>query len=780
MKKHSFAIAASAVVLASLVAACTQPLGSRAPSAIPAGKGMISISIPHISPLLQKLAASRATAKAGRAFTVADRVHLELFSSTGTSLGIKDISIATDPNNPGSAAVAWAVSPATGVTLTASVYNNLYDSGNTPEESGTSPSFDIVEGAISPVTIDCVPTTPATLVYGTASATQTLAVPYQISPTGALVAPGSDHWLSFTPTDGLIYIYAQLPTESAALPYGLVFDSRGRRILPYAGTEADPIRPLPAIYKVAPNAQYYLLLLDAGVGLPADRGFTVTAAVATFLLQDSFDVPGYADRWALDPLLSVEGGRVKAVDNGQGLRSKQKYPQNVYIEADVEKIGSDDHGNWDFRIVLDEIGYEGGIRFDTEGVDGINIGDIRLDQQESKYTMDGGEIDRGTMTLVSCDGRIQFRFKNSAGKELMTPVMDVPTFTASTISIWLAAHANTPRYVDNVRIRPIPDGETPFGVSTLPLIGLAIYNAEDRFMDYVRQSFITAASGQAALDSFDGKNDQTIQNSQIDQMVADGAISLAVNLVDPAAMPAIIDKAKAKGTPLVFFNREPDPIGLATYNNAYYVGSMASQAGVLQGEIVADYWNGHPEADLNHDGIMQYVQLVGDPQNWDAKCRSQYSIQTVRDKGIAMQKIAEESAMWDQKKAGNQMATWLGSFPGQIEVVFANNDDMAIGAIDALKSLNYPGDGKKIPVVGVDATWMALDAIRAGTMIGTVLNDAKGQGKASYDLAFSLATTGVAATSVAPFADADGTADLAGRYVWVPYQKVTPANVAQF
>ncbi len=127
------------------------------------------------------------------------------------------------------------------------------------------------------------------------------------------------------------------------------------------------------------------------------------------------------------------------------------------------------------------------------------------------------------------------------------------------------------------------------------------------------------------------------------------------------------------------------------------------------------------------------------------------------------------------------MAAFLTAYKGRIEVVFANNDDMALGAIEALKAAGYFKGGKFMPVVGVDATPPALDAIEQGTLLGTVLNDAERQGLATYELAYALATGAKEVkTRVAPLADQDGNVSPSGRYIWVPYVKVTRDNFRQF
>jgi len=127
--------------------------------------------------------------------------------------------------------------------------------------------------------------------------------------------------------------------------------------------------------------------------------------------------------------------------------------------------------------------------------------------------------------------------------------------------------------------------------------------------------------------------------------------------------------------------------------------------------------------------------------------------------------------MWDRVKGQEKMAAFLTS-TDNIEVVIANNDDMALGAIEALKAAGYFGaDGKYMPVVGVDATSPAIEAVKDGTMLGTVLNDSVNQGTASVNVAVAAAQ-GKEITSDSIGYEMTGT-----QYVWIPYVKVVKENV---
>jgi methyl-galactoside transport system substrate-binding protein len=305
-----------------------------------------------------------------------------------------------------------------------------------------------------------------------------------------------------------------------------------------------------------------------------------------------------------------------------------------------------------------------------------------------------------------------------------------------------------------------------------PKIGVAIYKFDDTFMSYVRNSIEGNAADKAVVEMVDSQNAQPTQNDQVDAFLSKKMKVIAINPVDRTAAAAIIDKAMARKTPVVFFNREPLPEDMKKWDKVYYVGAKAEQSGSMQGEIAVDYWKANPKADKNGDGKLQYIMLKGEPGHQDAELRTEFSIKAVTDAGIAVDKLAEDTAYWDRPKAVEKMKAFYAKFGDKIEMVFCNNDDMALGAIEALRQEGYFTGNKYLPVIGVDATAPALQALEEGTLLGTVLNDAKNQGKATFDLAYALATGKDPATAGWKIDD--------GKYVWVPYQKVTKENYTQF
>lgn len=276
--------------------------------------------------------------------------------------------------------------------------------------------------------------------------------------------------------------------------------------------------------------------------------------------------------------------------------------------------------------------------------------------------------------------------------------------------------------------------------SDLPAVGATIYKYDDNFMSYVRRAMETAAEGKVDLMLNDSQNDQSKQIEQIDTLIAKGAKSLAINLVDPKAATTVIDKAKAKDIPVIFFNKEPDAKVLKSYDKAYYVGTTSSESGILQGELIAKAWEENKAAwDKNGDGKIQYVLLKGEPGHPDAEARTKYSVDTIKEKGIEVEELAMDTAMWDAMKATEKMDAWLAKYNEKIEFVIANNDGMSLGAIASLEKAGYFKGDKYMPVVGVDAIPEALEMIEKGKMVGSVLNDAKNQGLATIELATNAA-----------------------------------------
>ncbi len=309
-------------------------------------------------------------------------------------------------------------------------------------------------------------------------------------------------------------------------------------------------------------------------------------------------------------------------------------------------------------------------------------------------------------------------------------------------------------------------------------VGVAIYKFDDTFMTGVRNA-ISKRAGELGVtaDIVDSQNKQPTQNDQVDTFITKGESALAINAVDRTAAGPIIKKAEAAGLPIVFFNREPEAADMQSYDKVWYVGAKAEESGTMSGQILVDYWNANPGMDKNGDGKMQYIMLTGEPGHQDATLRTEYSIKAIEEAGIPTEKMAQDTAMWDKVKATDLTKGFISSIGIEnIEAILGNNDDMALGAIEALKANGYnTGDPEKyIPVVGVDATAPALEAMANGELLGTVLNDAVNQGNATINIAAAAAQGKAIDEPTIGYPVTDG------KYVWVPYVKVTVDNMDQF
>lgn len=299
-------------------------------------------------------------------------------------------------------------------------------------------------------------------------------------------------------------------------------------------------------------------------------------------------------------------------------------------------------------------------------------------------------------------------------------------------------------------------------------IGVLIYKYDDTYISTVRQAL--EAEGKAAegvtLLMNDSQGDQSKQNDQIDILIEKKVDALIVNIVDIGAAEAVIAKAKAADIPVVFFNREPDEAVLKTYDKARFIGTKPEEAGIIQGEMMAEVWN-DGDFDRNNDGVMQYVMLKGDADNPEAIARTEYSISTLNDKGVKTQELGLQVANWDNEKANAAVEAWMAKDGEKIEFIIANNDGMASGAISALQNAGYNTEddpSKYIPVFGVDATDEAKSLIEKKVMTGTVKQDGEGMAKAVFALAVN------AAKGNDFIASTDYKYDESGISVRIPYQ----------
>ena len=278
-----------------------------------------------------------------------------------------------------------------------------------------------------------------------------------------------------------------------------------------------------------------------------------------------------------------------------------------------------------------------------------------------------------------------------------------------------------------------------FAQDTSPVLGVCIYNMEDTFISSLLGVIRAEADGAATLIVTDAQNNQNRQNDQVEELLQSGVDALIINPVDRTSAIYLLQMAARYQKPIIFINREPLTEDLETYDKAYYVGIDPKEQGILQGKLAADYFKSNAAADKNNDGKMQIVMLKGEPGHQDAELRTSHAVKSLQNEGVVPDKLQEETAMWERSLGQERMVALLNTYGDRIECVISNNDDMALGAIDALKAAGYFTGGRYIPVIGIDATAPAVEALSHGALYGTVINDAYGQGAAAVTLAVLLA-----------------------------------------
>ncbi len=273
-------------------------------------------------------------------------------------------------------------------------------------------------------------------------------------------------------------------------------------------------------------------------------------------------------------------------------------------------------------------------------------------------------------------------------------------------------------------------------------IGVAIYQYNDNFMTLFRnelESYFkelgTKDGNTYNVEFQDGKNDQATQTEQLNNFIAQGKDLIIANLVDPTGADQVINSAKQANIPVVLVNREPSTDTMSIWpGKTTYVGVDARQSGIYQGEIIAALEN---KGDVNGDGKVNYVMIMGDAGNVDAEQRTKYSVETL-DKTIPTEILGEaQRGNWDQAKGQEIAANALSQYGDQVEVIFSNNDGMALGAVQAIKGAGRTIN-KDIYIVGVDALPEVVELLGKNEFTGTVLNDYFNQSHTAAEVAAML------------------------------------------
>lgn len=307
-------------------------------------------------------------------------------------------------------------------------------------------------------------------------------------------------------------------------------------------------------------------------------------------------------------------------------------------------------------------------------------------------------------------------------------------------------------------------------------VSVFYYTYGDTYISSVRTAL--DASLEAAgipYQDYDSNNSQTTQTEQVTTAIAKGTSLLVVNLVDSGSDDAaknIIEQASAQNIPVIFFNRSVSEEVVSGYDKCVFVGTDYEMAGHMQGEMIGEYLMANfEEVDLNGDGQISYVMFKGQEGNAEAIARTQFGVEdadailtaggkpalSFYDSSNENKYLVDQDGAWSAAAANNYMQTILSQYSeangNMVELVIANNDEMAIGSVTALQNAGYnleDGSATVIPVFGVDATDAAKEAIGKGTMTGTIKQDADGMANTIAQISSNFLGGADTFTDVAP------------------------------
>ncbi|OON93116.1 MAG: hypothetical protein ATN31_00895 [Candidatus Epulonipiscioides saccharophilum] len=270
-----------------------------------------------------------------------------------------------------------------------------------------------------------------------------------------------------------------------------------------------------------------------------------------------------------------------------------------------------------------------------------------------------------------------------------------------------------------------------------PVIEQFVYNFSDPQQNAVMNAIDPLYENSGVAYNFnDSEAKQNIQNDQIDNAIQKGATLLVVGMADISSGQTVVDKAKKAKLPILFYNQQPKKEVIDSYENCWFVGSDARGGGLMQGEIAANtILIDYEKYDKNGNGTIEYVMIRSDLSHPEANGRTEASVTRTNE----LFKVAGKPNIvqlgtdfladdWSTNKGKDAMDTFLASNPvtenSGVELIFCNNDGIAIGAMKSLQSVGWNNDfSKSIPIIGVDATTEAKTYIDAGQMLGSAGQD---------------------------------------------------------
>ncbi len=335
------------------------------------------------------------------------------------------------------------------------------------------------------------------------------------------------------------------------------------------------------------------------------------------------------------------------------------------------------------------------------------------------------------------------------------------------------------------------------------VMGALIRNLDEDFVRiYADNLKALAAKAGVDLKLLDARNDQANQLDQLNTLLSQGVKFFVIVPVQTEMTEQMTQAIQKKGGGAAFSNIQPSVAALKVGPNFYLASSPESVAGHMQADIIDSYFAKNPSK-LAPGKTINAIMLLGQLGHPAQVLRTDAVLAGLKDKGYTVNVIAKDTANWKPDEAQQKMDAWLAAYKGKFNIVIANNDGMALGAVESLLTNKYTddpadptkdvdGDGTvlKVPVLGVDATPVALQSMAENKLFATVLQDANGQSSTAFDLVYAMATkgsaTGMIAGGVGPAkavtpgeAPSDDPAVIGQCYL-VPFKAVTKENFKSF
>ena len=266
-----------------------------------------------------------------------------------------------------------------------------------------------------------------------------------------------------------------------------------------------------------------------------------------------------------------------------------------------------------------------------------------------------------------------------------------------------------------------------------------LYKGDDKYINKVKMNLEKIQEknkDKINYKFYDGEEKQSIQNSQLEQILKEGTDLILLNIVDIDSAESVINKIKMNNIPVILFNREPISLeSIKSYGKALFIGADGAEAGRIQGKIINQAWDEKGIYDKNNDNVFQYILIKGEKNNVETQLRSKYVIMSLNEYGINTLEVASEYCNWDKDCAKIVVKKFLLRYGNVIEGIICNNDEMAEGSIEALHEFGYNMgnlNNNNVIVVGIDGLDEALELIKKKEMTGTVVQNIDEMAKALY------------------------------------------------